>query len=161
MWPTRYFQRNRIAPSSWTPWWSVPRIRLNMNNYGNLLYVDPSQKLRLAYSIGSGYSTVRHARLVGEVYDSELVSPLDGTWLNLWSWVFIYQWIPCCFEIWHLLLYTPTFFVNKKPQYKTTFINMINQANLFLLFEKIWNYTLTTRSNKRDPWIYLLIGRHR
>lgn len=50
-----------------------------MNNYGNLLYVDPSQKLRLAYSIGSGYSTVRHARLVGEVYDSELVSPLDGT----------------------------------------------------------------------------------
>lgn len=28
---------------------------------------------RLAYSIGSGYSSVRHSRMIGEVYDSDLI----------------------------------------------------------------------------------------
>lgn len=30
-------------------------------------------ELRLAYSIGSGYTSVKHARMVGEVYDSDLL----------------------------------------------------------------------------------------
>ena len=35
--------------------------------------------LRLAYSIGSGYTSVKHARMVGEVYDSDLLRYLVCT----------------------------------------------------------------------------------
>jgi len=49
----------------------LPRVIPNIfdQSYGDL---------RLAYGIGAGYSTIRHARMFAEVYDSDLVAPLDG-----------------------------------------------------------------------------------
>ena len=42
------------------------------------VFFSSQRILRLAYGVGSGYSTVRHARSVAQTYDSDLLSPLDG-----------------------------------------------------------------------------------
>lgn len=44
-----------------------PKVNSNRNLFCNL---------RLAFGIGSGYTSIRHARLVGETYDSDLLTSL-------------------------------------------------------------------------------------
>lgn len=46
------------------------------------VYVWVMLWLRLAFSIGAGYSTVKHSRLVGQVYDSDLVASFG---VKIWS----------------------------------------------------------------------------
>ena len=55
---------------------SVYIIGTSSVTHGITLHIHmllPYRELRLAYSIGSGYTSVKHARMVGEVYDSDLL----------------------------------------------------------------------------------------